>query len=518
MNKDVEKLMAAYLAGGNVADELLQACRNRPELLKELAGLVAIDRLLSFHADEENEKVFAAEVRQRLTNGDDDSFVRDVQAQLKKGQRKKIVRFVQYATAASLAIAALYFFQPLEDDLAKLTTSTDAAWESQRLEPGDSLSKGIYKLTGGYSEITLNNGVRLILEAPIELEIESEDLVRVNHGRLVARVPKPAIGFTVLTPNSEVVDLGTEFGVSVGNNGTSEVHVLDGEVKARPLKQKEFSNLVKDEGMIFDKNQHIQLIKSNPGKFRRALPGRSADNPEYLHWSCDAGSDGVLCNGTGIHGKRYPGELMSLADGQGPVYQNGQFGDALYFNGESAYVQTGFPGIGGSQPRTVAFWAKIPQDFSVRNGYGMISWGLMQYGSAWQISPNPTEKEGPLGRLRIGTMKAPVIGTTDLRDNRWHHVAVVMYGGEAADLSTHVLLYVDGQLEKTSIKSIARIETQLDHEKSRPLMMGRNLAFSSDTQSIPDRFFKGWLDEIYVFDTALDQQKIRALMESNRLD
>lgn len=518
MNKEFEKLTAAYLAGEDVAEALLQACREQPKLLKELAELVAVERLLDLHATDEGSAVFAAEVRQRLESPENESFVRNVHVQLKKESRKKIIRFVRYAAAASLAIAGLFFFRDSANDLAKLTSSTNATWESQTLEQGDLLGKGMLSLVSGYSEITLNNGVRLILEAPIEVELKSVDLVRVVRGQLVARVPKPAIGFTVLTPNSEVVDLGTEFGISVKENGTSEVHVLDGEVKARPLQQKEFSNLVKDEGMAVDAHWQITLIKSNPEKFRRALPGRSADHPEFLHWSCDAGSKRVECAGTGIDGKFYPGELKALGGGDEPAYQNGQFGDALYFNGASAYVETDFPGIGGTQPRTVAFWAKIPSDFSVHNGYGMVGWGLMKYASAWQISPNPAEQEGPLGRLRVGAMDAPVIGTTDLRDNRWHHIAVVMYGGDEADLSTHVLLYVDGKLEKTSVKSIARIETQLDHEASRPLMMGRNMAFSRDTQSLPDRFFKGWLDEVYIFDTALDQQKIRSLMELNRVD
>jgi hypothetical protein len=518
MNKEHEQLAAAYMAGEDVADALLQACRENPELLKELAELAVVDRLLTFHADEECRSLFAAEVRNRLESTEGGAFVSEVRKQLKKEERKKIVWFVRLAAAASLAIASFFIFKPSGNDLAQLTTSTDAAWESQALNPGDTLGKGLYKLAQGYSEVTMNNGVRLILEAPIELHIESVDLVRVNRGSLVARVPKPAIGFTVLTPSSEVVDLGTEFGISVDDTGASEVHVLEGEVKARPLQQKEFANLLKDEGMAIGENQQVMMIKSDPARFRRSLPGRSADHPEYLHWSCDSGSELVECDGTGIAGTFYPGQLMALNNGDGPLYQNGQFGEALYFNGKDAYVKTEYPGIGGNNPRTVAFWAKVPKEFSIRNGYGMLGWGLMEPGHAWQISPNPTEKEGPLGRLRIGTVDAPVIGTTDLRDGRWHHVAIVMYGGDEVDLSTHVLLYVDGKLEKTSRKSIVRVETQLDHEKSRPLMMGRNMGFSNDSKRVRYQFFKGWLDEIFVFDTALEQEKIQRLMAVNQLD
>ena len=50
MNKEEEKLVAAYMAGEEVGEELLQHCRANPQLLKETAEHVAIDRLLDFEA------------------------------------------------------------------------------------------------------------------------------------------------------------------------------------------------------------------------------------------------------------------------------------------------------------------------------------------------------------------------------------------------------------------------------------------------------------------------------------
>ena len=522
MTRQREQLVAAYMAGEDVSEQLLEACRECPELLERLGDLVAVDRLLAFKSYDEDESLFSAEVRQRLEAREDDAFVDDVRCRLEKAKRRKVIFFVRLAAAASIAIAVMSTFIIRRGApgpaLARLTTATEAVWESPAIEPGASLKRGMLALQEGYSEITMNNGVSLILEAPVELELCSVDLVKLNLGTLVAKVPEPAVGFTVLTPNSEVIDLGTEFAVAVAGSGASEVHVLSGEVKARPRQQMSFTNLAKDEGISIDAEQQITTIKSNPGRFLRALPGRSAEAPEYLHWSCDGDGTLVECGGTGINGKLYPGELRGHEGGDSPAYANGQFGKALYFNGKSAYVQTAFSGIGGNSPRTVAFWAKVPEAFSALEGYGMMGWGLMEYASAWQVSPNPDANEGPLGRLRVGTVSAPIVGTTDLRDNRWHHVAVVMYGGDEADVSTHVLLYVDGQLEKTSRKSVARIGTELEHERSVPLMLGRNIGFASDPNS-PNRqrFFKGWLDEIFIFDTALEQEKIQCLMESNTL-
>ena len=108
-----------------------------------------------------------------------------------------------------------------------------------------------------------------------------------------------------------------------------------------------------------------------------------------------------------------------------------------------------------------------------------------------------------------------VIGTTDLRDDEWHHVAIVMYGGEDAEVSTHILIYIDGQLEKTSKKSVAKIRTNLTGKKSKSLTIGRNLGFSGGRH--PNKFFKGSLDELFIFDTALSDEQIRSLMNTNSL-
>lgn len=519
MNKESQQLIADYMAGKAVEDELLAACREDPEVLQALAELTAVDHLLQLEAGDSGADVFAAEVRARLEAEADASFSHEVRARIEGKKRNRWIAYFAYAAAACVALSIVLFYQMRAGPyLAELTATRDANWGNAELENGESLKKGRVLLTHGYSEITMNSGVTLVLEAPVEIQIESQDLIRLVHGKLVAKVPEVAIGFTVLTPTSEVVDLGTEFAMSVDVGGASEVHVLDGEVKARSLKGKKFTHLLKDEGMAFEDQYLEARIRSQPENYLRALPGRSSEDPDYLHWSFDGGGEELISAGKGMNGQFAKGWLKSLNAGEGPVYQNGQYGQALYFNGQDAYVETDFSGIGGSAPRTVAFWVKVPEDFNIHNGYGILGWGRMSKGAAWQISPNPAAEDGPLGRIRIGTYEAPVIGTTDLRDNRWHHVAVVMYGGDSVNAATHILLYVDGQLEPTSIKSITSIDTELDHASSLPMMIGRNLGFRHDSSKNQNRFFKGWLDEIYVVDAALDQKQIQNLMQNNRFN
>lgn len=119
--------------------------------------------------------------------------------------------------------------------------------------------------------------------------------------------------------------------------------------------------------------------------------------------------------------------------------------------------------------------------------------------------------------MRIGTYNAQVVGSTDLRDDKWHHIAVVLYGGETSNISTHVMLYVDGKLEKTENKSIAKVNTQLNDPKSRALSIGRNIGFNKHAAHDKQNYFKGSVDELYIFEAALSQQQIQSLMKNGRL-
>jgi hypothetical protein len=516
---DKEALIADYVAGQEVSAALLQACHDDAKLADELVGHLEVERLLCLNAALANEELFVKEVTTRLQCEGDEGFVGAVAQQIQRNQKTSAFRWWKYAAAALVMVSlAGWLLNVLSTaPCAVVARQTSAVWEGRAYTVGDGVRKGKLRLLEGCAELTLAHGVRLILEAPLTMDLTDPQRVLLRSGSLVATVPPKATGFTVITPSSEVVDMGTEFGVSVDKQGGSEVCVLKGEVKARGSSAQDFVKMVKNEACSFDPDRQMKMIQGDPARYLRALPGHSNSNSEYLHWSFDCEDVTAVCVGTGIQGKLYDGQLKALNNGEGPLFQEGVFGNALYFNGKDAYVETGFPGIGGTAPRTVAFWTKVPEGDIDHSGYAMIGWGLMQPGAAWQISANPFSPEGPLGRIRIGTMKGMVIGSTDLRDNRWHHIAIVMYGGDQADTSTHILIYVDGKLEKTSRKSIINISTTLDDERSQPLRFGRNLSFLDDAKPVHDKFFNGWLDEVYIFDTALEHQQIQELMKNNRL-
>ncbi|WP_186776589.1 LamG-like jellyroll fold domain-containing protein [Rubripirellula reticaptiva] len=98
---------------------------------------------------------------------------------------------------------------------------------------GTYLSAGEYELQKGLLHLQFGGGVMVYVEAPARFDAVGDSRVVLHNGRLSARVPPEGIGFTVETPEAEVVDFGTEFSVDV-EGGASEVHVFDGLVRVNP--------------------------------------------------------------------------------------------------------------------------------------------------------------------------------------------------------------------------------------------------------------------------------------------
>jgi hypothetical protein len=94
---------------------------------------------------------------------------------------------------------------------------------------GQGLHAADYVLDAGILQVVYANGAKVLVQAPARFSLIGPQSFRLQRGRLTAQVPETAVGFTVETPTAQVVDLGTEFGVTAGE-GASEVHVFEGEV------------------------------------------------------------------------------------------------------------------------------------------------------------------------------------------------------------------------------------------------------------------------------------------------
>lgn len=120
--------------------------------------------------------------------------------------------------------------------VATVLLEDDCVWPNgNRIAEGERLEPGIVELELGTLALRFDGGAELILVGPAKIDLQSAGSVAVGFGDVVVHAADGAEGFIVTTPTSEVVDLGTEFAVSVDPSGATEVHVLDGEVSYRGL-------------------------------------------------------------------------------------------------------------------------------------------------------------------------------------------------------------------------------------------------------------------------------------------
>jgi hypothetical protein len=128
--------------------------------------------------------------------------------------------------------------------VATLTDAVDCQWEAadSRVSPRpphlSPLALGTpfhasQKLTlvAGLAELTFDSGAKVILHGPARFSVADSMGGRLQVGKLTAKVPHAAAGFTIATPSGKVVDLGTEFGVKVNDDGKMDVIVYVGDVK-----------------------------------------------------------------------------------------------------------------------------------------------------------------------------------------------------------------------------------------------------------------------------------------------
>jgi hypothetical protein len=139
----------------------------------------------------------------------------------------------QYQTSSMPSDGHQLAEAPHDDQpVVTLVAATDCRWngKASAIAVGTKLAAGELGLLSGIAELAFTDGAQVILEGPARFTPQSSGRGLLKQGKLVARVPQVAVGFTVLTPTAEIVDLGTEFGVEVGAAGQTDIEVIEGKV------------------------------------------------------------------------------------------------------------------------------------------------------------------------------------------------------------------------------------------------------------------------------------------------
>jgi hypothetical protein len=223
----------------------------------------------------------------------------------------------------------------------------------------------------------------------------------------------------------------------------------------------------------------------NSVQIGQAMFGIPLSGTEDSHWAFDEGSGSVA-------GDRFGNDRTGTLTQMDPnSWTAGLAGMALEFDGIDDFVQiTGYTGVSGNQPRTVAAWIRTTTTGEI------VTWGRPAPGEKWVFRVQ--DDDGVAGAIRAEVGGGYVVGSTDVRDGLWHHVAAVL--GQGANYVEDVALYVDGRRETiTASNGPQWVNTASDADVKIGIFIGSN------------RYFSGMIDDVRIYSYGLTEQDVSNL-------
>lgn len=398
------------------------------------------------------------------------------------------------------------------------TTATD--WRV-----GKTIPRGLMVWDTGLLQLEFYSGATVVVEGPAEIEILDESRVVCRLGRLWAHVPEPARGFAVLASSFELVDRGTEFGLSVFKDGVAEVHVFDGKVELYDAESKRDlatrRELNAGDALTVDRDGTSKPIAARDADLDFVTPSRLStitdvrrqkqhrgwqafrdsllDDPRvvaYFPFDRNDSEDRLLV-GHGTGGTTIEGAIV------GCEWSEGRWSEktSLQFKRPGDRVRITVPGEFESV--TYSTWLRVDGLDRTYNSL-LLTDGFDENGPHWQIRQN--------GSLVLGMRYAKDVAhsyPTDsifnlFRLGQWVHLATVYDADQSC-----VKHYVNGVLTtreplKEAASGLLKIGKATIGNWSVP--MGRHRLSRV-------RNFNGCIDELIVFGQALDDREVRGIYE-----
>lgn len=400
-------------------------------------------------------------------------------------------------------------------NVARVTGLVKCKWPegASELKFGDWLAPGYQlQLEEGLIQLTFGSGAKVVVEGPSEFVVSAPGQAVLEVGKIAAVVPRSGRGYTILTPTAEVVDLGTEFGVEVDNTGSSEVHVFEGDVVARPRgdapSKAKLIHAKEDEAIQFRAlAEEGQRIAADVHKFvRRLTPGRSTEDlpplpvtKDLVLWlTADTIPDMHMGEPVAtwpdilIGDNRYPDDALQFDERRCPIWLRDERGlPAVKFDGWSKGLATS-PMSTGDQVTVFVVFAAGPINFaSERHGGMLLKFGLDTPSLEYSLMPDQrimarvwSSHETDNYDLYLGQIQSDPVKTQTLCAATYCHDAI----------NKHAELFVNGRTNGVST-SPGRLE---QHAK-------KYLGHHPETDW--EAYFHGNIYEVIVFNTALAESE-----------
>ena len=356
------------------------------------------------------------------------------------------------------------------------------------------LSVGEYELQKGLLHLRFDGGVMVYVEAPTRFDAVSDSRVVLHSGRLSARVPPEGIGFTVETPEAEVVDFGTEFSVDV-EGGTSEVHVFGGLVRVNPgaSSQRDESRSVDVQAShavrITDGTPDPEDISIATDRFIRDFEEHARKYAPAVRKMSPLAFYRMPIRDRGLVSEppAYSGVVLT-GEGKRPPHARGVFvGGSLRVGADSI-------GRGGRVDDPPALNAGrfsmtlfVYRESDVRGATAVTNMHDAQ--GNFGLSLDDNGRLQATVRSREGS-QSTVVGGSVLPLHKWRHVVLTVDGH-------NMHFYEDGKL--VGSKPCSGLATS----ESDPVWFG--------TEANTTRVWDGRIDEVALFDRALDEDEVLTL-------
>ncbi len=389
---------------------------------------------------------------------------------------------------------------PADVFLARIERSDAAVWSAEsapRIRKDGWVSAGLLRLESGSAWITFNSGASALVEGPAEFSIETWNRLFLKSGQLAAEVPERASGFTVNTPRLNAVDIGTRFGVSVDGEGNSELHVMQGEVEVSRTSGNTVPTRLREGLAVRADNRdrtQLTLVDYAGDRFRILIGSKGYERPD-LRFDFDESGGSILEDSGRLDGVDVPLVATGELD-RSPRRSVGKTGGGLVVApGETLDIPL-TSDFRVDAPHTLGLWVKLSASLGEQHEETILTYGKGE--DAWVLGCNLDPSRGQKGGLLLKCGEGILVGSTDLADGNWHHIAYRYLGGE--DLVSHIHLFVDGKIETPSLV----IPGDMPQGSATGIRIGAGRS---------DQGFEGWLDSLNLFHEGVSTPTIQGLAD-----
>ncbi len=432
------------------------------------------------------------------------------------------------AAVATLLLAASFLFRQADPVLevvqepdasvlpassapaAILVAEADAEFDPQHAPDGIRYQPGQYVLRSGAIHLRLLNGVDLAVKGPARFVIHDPFLLDLEQGLCRALVPESGHGFTINTSQMEVLDLGTEFGISVDPDGrASEVRVFDGEVDVLAANSSEKTRLNRNDTLRVSSTGGVTAPRVAADDFPDI---RSIGFSQWQQWRDKIAQDPDLIAYLPMQQDDERDVEVISAQPEAPVAKlngarrvSGRWPGkgALLFDADGDRVELDL-GM-DHEELTIAMWVKADRwDYHLTalansNGWGPGALHL-------QTSSGAGRRLHGSIRLRDREYSVRSFSSGSMQLGRWHHVAYVL-----SQRTGKFQTFLDGVAGPA-----------LEIPENSPINPGMIRLGDWDWQSAPTtsnpqwKGFRGRIDEFVAISRALGQEEIDEMVSKGR--